>query len=288
MNRRGFTLIELMMSLVLFGIVSVPLYAILVNQQRTYRQETQRIDLNGTVRIGAAVLPAELRELDAGDPAGSDIISMTSSGIVYKVMRNVYFMCEDADVSANELAAYRDLTFGLRGPDPQLDSVVVFGDFDPKTRFDDRWLHGSLTAASTAGAPCPDGAPSIRFTVAGIPAADLAGAQRGAPLRFFEVAELTAYPDASGDWWLSGRRYEKATAAWGAWEPALGPLAASGLRLTYVDSTGVLTSNPTRVARIGVTITGRTREPVYDRSGNLSYVVDSLVTQVALRNNPRF
>ncbi len=33
---------------------------------------------------------------------------------------------------------------------------------------------------------------------------------------------------------------------------------------------------------------GQTEEPIYDRTGTLTYGVDSLVTQVALRNNPRF
>lgn len=288
LNRRGFTLVELVMSLVLFGLVSVPLYGILIDQQRTYRQQTQHIDLNATIRTGAAVLPMELRELNAGDPSGSDIVSMTTSRITYKVMRNVFFLCEDADWGALTLTAYRDVTFGLRGPDVQIDSVVVFADFDPKTRSDDRWLHGSLTTITNSGPACSDGEPSVRFAVAGIPAADLAGVDRGAPVRFFEVAELTLYPDVSGDWWMGGRQWNKSGSAWSAREPILGPLAATGLRLTYLDNTGAVTANPSLVARIGVTITGQTREPIYDRTGNLTYAVDSLVTQVALRNNPRF
>jgi hypothetical protein len=166
--------------------------------------------------------------------------------------------------------------------------VVVFADFDPKTRFDDQWLHGSLSAVNTGGAACADGAPSARFTLTGIPAAALAGVTQGAPVRFFEVAELTTYADGSGVWWLGGRLFDKSSNAWSAREPVLGPLAASGLRLAYFDSTGAVTANRAEVARIGVTVTGKTREPIYDRTGALTYAIDSLVTQVALRNNPRF
>ncbi|MGH7529635.1 MAG: prepilin-type N-terminal cleavage/methylation domain-containing protein, partial [Gemmatimonadales bacterium] len=42
---RGFTLIELMLALLLMGIVTAGVYRVLVNNQRTYHAQTQRIRL---------------------------------------------------------------------------------------------------------------------------------------------------------------------------------------------------------------------------------------------------
>jgi hypothetical protein len=287
LNRRGVTIVELVMALVLVGLISIPLYGMLQATQRTYRQQTQRVGLNANIRSGITMLPGEIRELDAGDPAGSDIVAMTPTSLTYKAMRNVFFLCDDANVGGLELIAYRDLTFGLRAPATPIDSVLVFADFDPKTRFDDTWLHGNLASQNTGGAGCPDGAPSIRFNVTGIPAAGLAGVMQGAPLRTFEVVEIRLYQDG-GAWWLGGRRFEKASAAWSATEPFVGPLTGAGLQLAYYDATGAVTADRARVARLGVTVTGRTAEPIGTSAGTRTYAVDSLLTQVALRNNPRF
>src|SRR5438093_9125055 len=45
LGRRGFTMIELLIALVILGIVSAALYKVLVTNQRTYLAQTQRIDL---------------------------------------------------------------------------------------------------------------------------------------------------------------------------------------------------------------------------------------------------
>src|SRR2546426_635946 len=65
LTRRGFTLIELMIALVLLGLVSTAVYKVLVNNQRVYLAQTQTIDLQQNIRAAAAILPAEFRELDA-------------------------------------------------------------------------------------------------------------------------------------------------------------------------------------------------------------------------------
>src|SRR5438046_2476545 len=59
--RRGFTMIELLIALVILGIVSAALYKVLVTNQRTYLAQTQRIDLQHNNRAAATILPAALR-----------------------------------------------------------------------------------------------------------------------------------------------------------------------------------------------------------------------------------
>ncbi|HYR99440.1 MAG TPA: prepilin-type N-terminal cleavage/methylation domain-containing protein, partial [Gemmatimonadales bacterium] len=67
LTRRGFSLIELMIALVLLSLVSAAVYKVLVNNQRVYLAQTQTIDLQQNIRAAAAILPAEFRELDAAD-----------------------------------------------------------------------------------------------------------------------------------------------------------------------------------------------------------------------------
>ena len=85
--------------MVLLGIVSASIYQLLVNNQRIYRQQIQRIELNDNMRSAIAILPGEFRELNASDVLGSDIIAMGDSAITYKVMRNLYFVCARASAA---------------------------------------------------------------------------------------------------------------------------------------------------------------------------------------------
>jgi prepilin-type N-terminal cleavage/methylation domain-containing protein len=56
MNRRGFTFIELLVSMVLLGVVSLAVYQLLTNNQRLYRQQAERSDLNATLRGATSIL----------------------------------------------------------------------------------------------------------------------------------------------------------------------------------------------------------------------------------------
>jgi len=57
-GRRGFTMIELLVALVLLGLVSAALYRVLVNNQRLYMDQTARIDLSQNIRAAGTILPA--------------------------------------------------------------------------------------------------------------------------------------------------------------------------------------------------------------------------------------
>ena len=89
-TRRGFSLIELMIAVVLLGLVSAAVYKVLVNSQRVYLAQTQTIDLQQNIRAAAAILPAEFRELDAAD---GDITGMGPDSIRMRAMRQLAFVC---------------------------------------------------------------------------------------------------------------------------------------------------------------------------------------------------
>ena len=285
---RGFTLAELLVALVLFGIVSTAIYQLLVNNQRLYRQQTQRIELDDNVRSAVSIMPVELRGLDAADPLGSDIIEMTDTSIAYKAMRALRWICTSLQTGAQ---LYMDTTrIGLVSLDPAYDSVVIFADSNPFKRGDDHWYHADVTSAPQSATGCTNGARKINVSfnlprVSNpnqlVPGDDV---MQGSPIQAFEMVRVMSYQDASGLTWLGVQRYNK-TSGWSTLQPLVGPLQTGGLKFAYYNSAGVVTANRAQVARIDITVIGRTSQMVKLSSGNMGYLIDSLVTQVALRNS---
>ena len=62
-TRRGFTLVELLIGLVLLGLVGAVTYQLLVNTQRVSRSQAQHIGMQDNVRSGALIIANELREV---------------------------------------------------------------------------------------------------------------------------------------------------------------------------------------------------------------------------------
>lgn len=284
MNRRGFTLVELVVALLLAGIVSTAAYRLLLTGQRVYQRQSEQVGVNASVREAVAILVGDLRELNAGDPLGSDIIAMSGSSVTYKAPRNLFFLCRSPNVNNRTLTLGTTVAFGFIRLTAGRDSVLIFAENDSTTRADDSWLHAAVTAVSQ-GSDCPSNAASTSVTLAGVTRKQLNGVQRGAPVRGFEVVEMLLHGEAAGSWWLGIRSW--AGSGWESVQPVLGPLAADGLRLTYHDSSGAETTDPARVARIGLAVVGQTARPVMTGSGSLGYDTTDLSTQVTLRNNRR-
>jgi prepilin-type N-terminal cleavage/methylation domain-containing protein len=281
-DRRGFTLVELVTALVLFGIVSVALYHVLLNSQRGYREQTERLSVNMSARDAISILPAEIRELDARD---GDILAMSTSSLIYKSMQGLYVQCDAPATASLAVVLDRASFFGLRAIDPTQDSILILAEGDSTTRGDDGWLHANVVAVA-AGTACPAGRASLTVTLAGVSPSQLARVGRGAPVRTFRIAQVLLYRDAGGDWWLGGRQFQKSSGTWATTQPIVGPLSSSGLGLAYFDTVGAPTSIVTNVARVGIAVESRSPGPVRGPAGSASvYLLESLMTQVTLRNN---
>lgn len=285
-NRRGFTLVELMIALVLTGAVGTAIYQLLVSNQRVYREQTERVQVNDHARTAIVMLPSELRELDAGDPAGSDVVAMTASSLTYKAMRGLYVLCQPPNTGALQITVDNAQSYGIRGLDAAQDSILLFAENDPDTRGDNAWLHVDVTS-STTGTACPGGTASLTLQLGGVTAAALGGVLDGSPLRTFEVTQVLLYNDGTGTQWLGGRRYQKASGTWSGALPILGPLSNAGLQLAYYDSLGAVTAVPSRVMRVGITVQSRSSRTVR-RPAGMDYLLQDLLTHVSLRNNPTF
>jgi prepilin-type N-terminal cleavage/methylation domain-containing protein len=294
--RRGFTLIELMVALVLLGIVSTAVYKILVNNQRIYLAQTQTIDLQQNIRAAAAILPAEFRELDAAD---GDIKAMTATSLRIRAMRELAFVCADPVLGGGlgqiTLTVRQTPIFGTRQTFSRGDSILVYWEGNPTTRTDDQWLPAQLQAdatpgvcADTLGANNPAWLLSLQPQWINDPTLNRAGAiTRGAPVRGFDkiAYELYQAPAPDTNWYLGQRN----PASGGTIQPMIGPLIGpNGVTFSYYDSVGAVTADSSKVAQIGFVLRARTASPIRSAgTGVQDYKVDSVVSWVALRNNPR-
>jgi prepilin-type N-terminal cleavage/methylation domain-containing protein len=283
--RRGMTLVELLVALVLFGIVSAAIYRATVTHQRAFESQVERIGLAQNLRATAAVLPPEIRELDAAD---GDILSMSATSLTVRAFRQFGILCA-APSLGGVLSA---LTFTVRTPllsatrpITSTDSLILYYEGSPTTRTDDGWVLSSVTA--TAPQACPDGAPGLKVTgTITIPAPltnTAAAIPVGAPVRGFEIVTYKLYQETDNKWYLGLQPGNGVT------QPLIGPLTgAGGLTFTYWDANGVATATRTSVAQIRIVVRAQTAKPIYRTSGGLGTAVDSVSLVATLRNNPRF
>jgi len=310
LNRRGLTLVELLVALVLLSIVSAALYRVLVSNQRIYDAQTQRIDMQQNIRAAAQILPSDLRELDASE---GDISAASATSITFRAMRWMGIMC--AAPNTGPLATFETPTLiftvmnqklmGERTP-AMGDSVLIRYEGDEGTSQDDGWVRGVITLMVAQN--CPAGLPynsaaglqitatSSMLQVAAPP--QLATPNRtnsiyqGAPVRGFITQIYSLYQPAGDTSWYVGLT-RGATAI----QPVVGPVIANGLRFTFLNDTNNVVLNPAGLAtdryRIGsvlFTLKARTARPVRGATttAGSANVVDSVTVRVALRNNRRW
>jgi prepilin-type N-terminal cleavage/methylation domain-containing protein len=287
-NRRGFTLVEILVSLVIMLIVSGAIYKMLNSTQRLSRAQAERVSLQSNVRSGALVVPTELRELSTyagGSVIQNDVLIAPVGGtdITYRAMRGIGFVCQatatEIRIARNSLAGSWPGYSGYRDPKEIRDGIYVFIDGDESVGGVDSWLQlpiTGVTAASTCGA-----ASAIALTVPNTSA--LATLPLRTPIRIFEVMQLQLYVNG-GKSWLGAKSVNTGE----AFQPVLGPLSdANGLAFEYLDAAGAATTTLNAIKSIRVTVRGITEQGINGGSGSsgaMSNVQDTLVSQVVLRN----
>lgn len=278
-SRRGFTLVEVMVSLALTLVVTGALYSLLVSTQRITRAQGQRLDLQSSVRAGSLVVLSELRELSAetgGAGGQNDILVAGATALVYHAMRGIGFIC--GTPSATTIRIARSSFTGGRDPQAGRDEALIFIEDSAAAGAEDSWLGTSIVSVAT-GHACPGAlGPGITLTVPAI--ASVAGLEAGTPVRIMEVMELRLY-ESEGRSWLGARSVSSGEAI----QPLVGPLTnGSGFRLEYLDATGTPTADRTSIKSIRIALRGTTEG---SGAGNSIPVEEELVTQVVLRNAVR-
>jgi len=277
--RRGFTLAELLVAVVLTGIVSTSIYRLITSGGRFFRQHSSRIEVGENLRAAASFLASEVRELSSD---GGDLVEINASSMTYRAMRSTAFVCADPDEAGSELLISREPMLGLRALEAGRDSVLVLAAGDPMAGADP-WIAAAVTRVELAAA-CPSGSQSLRVSLSGLDSNRLAGVRLGAPVRAFQPTRIRSYRDASGATWIGLSEWRDST-GWSVTQPIVGPLAPRGFSIAYLDEGGALTADPSLVAlvRFDIAMIGSLRSlPAASAAP-----ADSLTTVVSLRNRRR-
>jgi prepilin-type N-terminal cleavage/methylation domain-containing protein len=297
-TRRGFTLVELMVAMILTLAVCGVTFKILLTNQQVSRTQSEHVGMQDNVRAGGLIVNNELRELGYDSvPAGaaiagtsvnpgSDLQTVLPGRLEYKAMRGLGFTC--AAPTSTQVKLRRAWYSGLRDP-LTTDSVALFVDSDASRTDDDGWVHAKVTAVTTAGATCTDGTAAIQLTIAfpaGVTGATVAGKMAsGGPVRIFEIMQMRYYVSGGQSWlgMMAVSRGENAP------QPMVGPLADStggqrGLTFGYWNNAGAATTVPANVRSITLTLRGVSDYAVRSTKDYSTVDTLSMTTTIALRN----
>jgi prepilin-type N-terminal cleavage/methylation domain-containing protein len=303
--RSGFTLIEMMIVLVLFGIVVGGLMTVIRRQQAFYRSAGQMMEVRSQADQAFGILPRDLRAISS---VGNDITAFTDTSITFRSQLGSSVLCSKTTnvvivPPVARLMKKHRLTVWREQPVVG-DTLFVYDDGSEPSEVDDSWKGYGITAVAKgpvgSANACPtttgfitvaDTADSWRFTVSPNLSTTIV---QGAPIRFGRKVRYALYQAADDEWYIG---YQDSTAAgWTARSPVSGPHRAysddpgeSGLTFLYLDNAEneldpTVPANKALVARIDLTIRGMTKNDVDMPGRKREQFVDSLVASVNLRN----
>ncbi|MES2124189.1 MAG: prepilin-type N-terminal cleavage/methylation domain-containing protein [Gemmatimonadota bacterium] len=299
LRRRGVTLVELLIGIVLMAIIGAAITKVLTAMLNTSGAQITIANSMGEARNGATLLPQELREVGFDSnittlSSRTDLLAIARNRISFRAMRGMGITC-----GTPTLTEFRVLkpTIGQRLP-RLTDEFLLFVENDPNAGFDDQWLPMVVTNIDLNSTCGTDEA--IRFTLSDpplvkstSPTVDMALSQHrvGGPVKWFEQVEYGPFVDGTtGKVYVGVRSISQGETTL---SPIIGPIPDSThLVLTYFDAAGAVldptTTNPLRVRSIGIGLTTIT-ERVSSLAGTTTRSSKQypMYTRVALRNTLR-
>ncbi len=292
-QRRGVTLIELMITLVLLGVVAGGMMQIIARQQKFYNGNSGVLGTRSNVRQGVAVFQSDLRGINPR----RDIYSgeMKTTSIEFREPRGSSVICAidggrtTIVVPPPVLASGMGFTSWVQAPEVG-DSVLVF---NPTTRLWDPTprvitgsdpTEGSGTCTSDLIKDAGDLARGWQMTLnPALPA----GVGVGASLRLFRRARYELIQAADGNWYLGFR--DCTALPCDDPRPIAGPYLAAdnappGLQLGYYNANGNPTADPNALRRIDITLRSQSSMEVDMDGRTKGFYKDSLKTSIAFRN----
>ena len=263
-NKRGFTLVELLLVAVIGAVLVSATYQILLSSQRAMTVQTAQLIGQQAVRAGIDVLSSELRELSRAE---GDILTMGSDRIEIRAMRAFGLVCNvtggGTPIRVKKVGRYFE----------NGDSIMVLAENDPDFTSDDTIVSGVVSSINT-GQTCTGTDTAQMLAVPALAQAFANGdtVRLGAPVRAFTTYTYGLYT-------VDGEPYLARNDADGT-SPLVGPLSSDGVSFVYLDAFGSVTTTPTAVSRIEVTL--RSASNVVDQNG--APISDSLSTTIYLRN----
>lgn len=289
-RRRGTTLMELLVVLVLLALVGGAIMRVAVGQQRFLHAVERAIEIHRTSREGADIPRAELRTVAANS---GDIYEMGTDRIEFRSLIGTSVICEvdsaRTTLSIPGRSAWSGLTSWMATPRDG-DTVLVFDSADDSVP--PRWLAHTLLIAPAPGGRCPVASGLARTAAEESNALSFrleppleSSTDAGAALRFFRRTRYQLYRAGDGRWYLGFLDCAPARATpCSTAQPVSGPFVSEGVRFSYRDSTGAVTAEPTRVARIDVLSHAASDAPLRAMGFALGIYSDSVLASIALRN----
>jgi len=310
-TRRGFTLVELLMSMVMLAIVSGAILTFLLRQQRFYNAVSEIQLTRAQVRQATGLLPGELKGISS---VGNDLYIMSDTALEFRSTFGSAVICVNQTgktsyitVPPTTLAKGSVLTNWTRTPVVG-DSLLLYVDSTSTASRDDIWSAHAITAITpvttdaTTGCPSTSGLmkstdvstsnPSYQFVVS--PSASKT-VNVAAAVRFFRRVHYSLYKASDNKWYLAyydclpGR-----TPVCNSATPQLlaGPFRAfsnghpewNGLRFAYFDTTGVETTTKTQVSRISILVQGESQNNIQLSGPTAVTFRDSVRIDIGLRN----
>ena len=294
-TRRGFTLVELLVTIVVAGVVLGLLTLTGLRQQRLLADLLDDTSLSGQLREAAALLPLQLRAVsaaagdlrDARDTA-LEVRGTIASGVVCDIANGSLILAAPTSGSQTYASYATSIQPG--------DTAWLYA----AGALADAWVPYAVTSVASANAgPCDAKGPRVDADVAGRTRTAIAldsalGAVAiGRPLRVTRAVRLSLYRSGDGSWNLGERDWNSQAQRFNAIQPLAGPfLAASsaGLAFTYLDTSRAAMAmpldDPRSAAAIAFTLRGETRNAVraLGAAARQGRRLDSARVVVLLRN----
>ena len=297
-RRGGFTLVEMLVVMVLLTIVGGSLMGLLAKQQRFYQGTSDLGDLRSQLRQAEAVVSNDLRGLST---VGLDITAMTDSSIDFYYTIGSSVACAQPTstmiLPPTSLSNGNTLTTWIQKPVAG-DDVYVFDDgLSTTNSFDDTWKPYKIVSLDSAlagcGSPYTQPADGTKYSYTVTLGSTASGTiQAGAAVRFVRPAHYSLYRSSGDGLWYLGYTCPNCSTG-GTILPIAGPFMAytplsnpdtSGIRFTYYDSTGTVTTATNSVSRISVVIRGQTRGYLNVTGLKRGVYMDSVRMDIAVRN----
>ena len=299
----GFTMPELLMSIVLFGLVMTAVMRVIVRQQRFHRGANEVMEMRGQLRQATYALPVDLRAIS---PAGGDITDWSASSIAFRRFSGASVVClmpTSTTIMLPPLTLSQGNTLSAWIQEPQVgDSILVHDENLLIGNADDVWRGHEITSVTSVTGGCPAtsgftvvgdvGRPSWQLQVSPALSSTIVP---GAPIRVFRQVSYELYEAGDGKWYLGaldcvpGRTpvCSELTPIGGPYWPDNADPALSGLALSYFDEFGTAldpaTADPADVVRIEIVVRGETNTP-FGTDEATGHYRDSLSFVIGLRN----
>jgi prepilin-type N-terminal cleavage/methylation domain-containing protein len=257
-HRRGATLLELVVALVVGSVILGAAVQIAVRQQRFHRDVLELSARADQVGQTAALIPVELRGLAAGD---DDIADARDTAIQFRATVAASIVCDTVGGQLVLAPATADRSIAGYLDPPRVGDSIWFPVLEDSA---ERWEGRAVAAVASIEGGCTIGGMSVvsgAWSAVRIFPDRVAPAEPGMPVRITRWTRYSVYRAGDGAWYLGFRDWNHGLARYNTVQPVSGPFrstAATGLRFAYLDSAGSpVTADAAgrrRIARIEVAL----------------------------------